>query len=36
MREVVLQIPTLGAEQNINIEVKINGKRRTLHARKQK
>ncbi len=31
MREVVLQIPTLGAEQNIDIEVKINGKKRTLH-----
>jgi hypothetical protein len=33
MREVVLQIPTLGAEQNIDIDVKINGKRRTLHYR---
>ena len=31
MREVVLQIPTLGAEENIDIEVKINGKRRILH-----
>ena len=30
MREVVLQIPTLEAEQNIDIEVKINGKKRTL------
>ena len=33
MREVVLQIPTLESEQNIDIEVKINGKRRTLHYR---
>jgi len=33
MREVVLQIPTLEAEQNIDIDVKINGKRRTLHYR---
>ncbi len=33
MREVVLQIPTIEAEQNIDIEVKINGKRRTLHYR---
>lgn len=33
MREVVLQIPTLDAEQNIDIEVKINGKRRALHYR---
>jgi hypothetical protein len=31
MREVVLQIPTLEAEQNIEIEVKINGKKRTLN-----
>lgn len=30
MREVVLQIPILDAEQNIAIEVKINGKKRTL------
>ena len=33
MREVVLQIPTLEAEQNIDIDVKINGKRRTMHYR---
>lgn len=33
MREVVLQIPTIEAKQNIDIEVKINGKRRTLHYR---
>ena len=33
MREVVLQIPILDAEQNIAIEVKINGKRRTLRYR---
>jgi hypothetical protein len=28
MREVVLQIPTFEAEQNIDIDVKINGKRK--------
>jgi hypothetical protein len=33
MREVVLQIPTLESEQNIDIEVKINGKKRTVHYR---
>ena len=33
MREVVLQIPTLEAEQNIDIDVKINGKKRTLRYR---
>ena len=33
MREVVLQIPTLEAEQNIDIDVKINGKKRTMHYR---
>ncbi len=33
MKEVVLQIPTLGSEQNIEIEVRINGKKRTLHYR---
>jgi len=33
MRKVVLQIPTLEAEQNIDIDVKINGKKRTLHYR---
>jgi hypothetical protein len=30
MREIALSIPTLEAEQNIDIEVKINGKRRSL------
>lgn len=33
MREVVLQIPTFESEQNIDIDVKINGKRRTMHYR---
>jgi hypothetical protein len=33
MREVSLQIPTLESEQNIEIEVRINGKKRTLHYR---
>lgn len=33
MREVVLQIPTLEAEQNVEIDVKINGKKRTLKYR---
>ncbi|MEW6363431.1 MAG: hypothetical protein AB1714_02200 [Acidobacteriota bacterium] len=33
MREVVLQIPTLEAEQNVDIEVKINGRKRTLMYR---
>jgi len=33
MREVVLQIPVLDTEQNIAIEVKINGKKRTLRYR---
>jgi len=33
MREVVLQIPTFESEQNIDIEVKINGKKRTIHYR---
>jgi len=33
MREVVLQIPTLESEQNIDIEVKINGKKRTMRYR---
>ena len=33
MREVVLQIPTLEAEQNIEIDVKINGRKRTLKYR---
>ena len=33
MREVVLQIPTFEAEQNIDIDVKINGKKRIMHYR---
>jgi hypothetical protein len=33
MREVILQIPTLESEQNIDIDVKINGKKRTMHYR---
>jgi len=33
MREIVLQIPTLDAEQNVDIEVKINGRRRCLRYR---
>lgn len=33
MREVILQIPTLEAEQNIDIDVRINGKKRTMHYR---
>jgi hypothetical protein len=33
MREIALSIPTLESEQNIDIEVKINGKRRRLHYR---
>ncbi len=33
MREVVLQIPTLDTEQNIDIEVQINGKKRTIRYR---
>ena len=33
MREIVLQIPILDTEQNIAIEVKINGKKRTLRYR---
>ncbi len=33
MREVVLQIPSLEAKQNIEIDVKINGKKRTLKYR---
>lgn len=33
MKEVVLQIPTLEAEQNIEIEVKVNGKKRILKYR---
>jgi len=33
MREVVLQIPTLDTKQNVDNEVKINGKKRTIHYR---
>ena len=33
MKEIVLQIPTLEAEQNVEIDVKINGKKRTLKYR---
>ncbi|MFH1853394.1 MAG: hypothetical protein ABIA75_13730 [Candidatus Neomarinimicrobiota bacterium] len=33
MKEIVLQIPTLDAEQNIDIDVKINGRKRSLKYR---
>lgn len=33
MREVVIQIPDFNAEQNIEIEVKINGKKKVLEYR---
>ncbi|NQV18464.1 MAG: hypothetical protein HQ534_07975 [Armatimonadetes bacterium] len=33
MREVVLSIPTLEAEQNLEIDVRINAKKRTLKYR---
>ncbi len=33
MREVIIQIPTLETEQNIDIDVRINGKNRTMHYR---
>jgi hypothetical protein len=33
MREIVLQIPTLEAEQNIEIDVQINGKKRRIQYR---
>ncbi|HUU04542.1 MAG TPA: hypothetical protein VMZ49_01565 [Patescibacteria group bacterium] len=33
MKEVVLQIPTMEAEQNVEIEVRINGRKKTLHYR---
>ena len=33
MREVVLQIPNIEAKQNIEIDVKINGKKKTLKYR---
>ncbi len=33
MKEVVVQIPTYESEQNIEIDVRINGKKRTLKYR---
>jgi hypothetical protein len=33
MREVVLSIPTLEAEQNLEIDVRINGKKKTINYR---
>ena len=33
MKEISLSIPTLEAEQNIDIDVRINGKRRSLRYR---
>jgi hypothetical protein len=33
MREVVIQIPTIEAEQNIEIDVRINGKNKTIKYR---
>ena len=33
MREVVIHIPTLEAEQNIDIDVRINGRKRKMHYR---
>jgi len=33
MREVVIQIPTIEAEQNIDIDVKINGRKKSLKYR---
>jgi len=33
MREVVLSIPTLEAEQNLEIDVRINGKKKTMKYR---
>ena len=33
MREVVIQIPTYESEQNIEIDVRINGKKRTMKYR---
>lgn len=33
MKEIVLQIPTLDTEQNIEIDVKINGRKRTIKYR---
>lgn len=33
MKEVVIQIPTYESEQNIDIDVRINGKKRTIKYR---
>ena len=33
MREVVIQIPTFESEQNIEIDVRINGRKRTIKYR---
>lgn len=33
MREVVIQIPTLETKQNIEIDVKINGRKRNIKYR---
>ncbi len=33
MREIVLQIPTLDTEQNIDIDVRINGRKRSMKYR---
>jgi hypothetical protein len=33
MREIVIQIPTADAEQKIEIDVRINGDKKTLHYR---
>jgi len=33
MREIQLQIPTLEAEQNVEIEVKINGRKKRIYYR---
>jgi len=33
MREIVLQIPTLDTEQNIDVDVKINGRKQSLKYR---
>jgi len=33
MREVVLSIPTLDAEQNLEIDVRINGRKKTITYR---
>jgi hypothetical protein len=33
MREIQLQIPALEAEQNVEIEVKVNGRKKRIHYR---